>query len=126
MGKCDNRKRCGKNGFLQELSSCICQSFWSRNSDPTGRLCQKIPKATRTKAVEIISMFIKENGPTMPTNRTVKKEFEKLGEMWGRKFEKYFSMPFEKKDMKALVEMERDNLTDAVTRWKKAGVKNAD
>ena len=51
------------------------------------------------KAVEIISMFVKEKGPSMPMNYTVHRKLEQLGEMWERKFEKFFSMPFEKKDM---------------------------
>ena len=100
IAKCDNRKRCGKSSLLEELSSCICQSFWSKNSDPSGRLCPAIPRATRMKAVKVISMFIKENGPAIPMNYTVLDKLGKLGDMWGRKFEKFFSMPFERKDMK--------------------------
>ena len=97
--KCDNQKRCGRNGFLQELSSCICQSFWSRNSDPSGRLCQAIPKATRTNAVKVISMFMKGNGPAMPQNRTVLRQLGKMSHKWGTKFMKLLSTPFEKKDL---------------------------
>ena len=100
--KCDGQKRCGKNKFLQELSSCICQSFWSRNSDPTGELCQAIPSETREQLVKVITMFVKENGPVMPENTTMLWEFGRLGAMWKQHWEKLFILPFEKKDMQVI------------------------
>ena len=102
IAKCDNRKRCGKKGLLPELSSCICQSFWSKNSDPTGRLCQAIPKETRQQLVKVISMFIKETGPTVPMNYTVLAEGGKLWQMWQKTWEKHFMLPFEKQDMQVI------------------------
>ena len=98
MLKCDNRPRCGRSSLMQEMSSCICQSFWSRNSDPSGEFCQAIRKATRVKAVEVISMLMKGNGPAMPRNRTMLRQLKRLGEMWGNKFEKLVSMPYERED----------------------------
>ena len=101
--KCDGQKRCGKNKFLQELSSCICQSFWSRNSDPTGALCQAIPRETRTQLVNVITMFVKEKGPGMPENETMLWEFGRLGAMWKQHWEKLFILPFEKQDMQVIL-----------------------
>ena len=100
--KCDGQKRCGKNKFLQELSSCICQSFWSRNSDPTGALCQAIPRETRVQLVNVITMFVKENGPVMPENQTMLWEFGRLGSVWMQHWKKLFILPFEKKDMQVV------------------------
>ena len=101
--RCDNKQRCGKNNFFQELSSCVCQSLWSRHSDPSGRLCQAIPKATRMKAVQVISMFMKGKGPQMPQNRTIIKELTTLRKMWQKTFDKLIMMPFEKEDWKVNV-----------------------
>ena len=98
--RCDTKKRCGKNNFLQELSSCVCQSLWSRHSDPSGSLCQAIPKATRMKAVEVISMFMKDKGPQMPRNKTMIKELTKLSKTWQKTFDKLVILPFEKEDWK--------------------------
>ena len=98
--RCDNKQRCGKNNFLQELSSCVCQSLWSRHSDPSGSLCQAIPKATRMKAVEVISMFMKGKGPQMPRNKTMIKELTKLSKTWQKTFDKLVMLPFEKEDWK--------------------------
>ena len=98
--RCDNKQRCGKNNFLQELSSCVCQSLWSRNSDPSGRLCQAIPKATRIKAIQVVSMFMKGKGPQMPQNKTMIKELKKLSSTWEKTFEKLIMIPFEKDDWK--------------------------
>ena len=103
MMKCDEQPSCGKNGWMQEISSCICQSFWSKNSDPTGKLCQAIPKATRIKAVEVIGMFMKGNGPAMPKNRMMLRQLNRLGSMWGDKFERLISMPFEKADLQVSI-----------------------
>ena len=99
IGKCDNQKRCGKKGFFQELSSCICQSFWSKNSDPKGELCQAIPKETRAQLVKVASMFIKGNGPAMPSDNIVLRGLDKLGDLWEEKFHALFMLPFEKTDM---------------------------
>ena len=103
IGKCDNRKRCGKKGFFQELSSCICESFWSKNSDPKGKLCQAIPKDTRTQLVKVVSMFIKGNGPSMPSDDKVLKDLNKLGDLWEKKFHALFMLPFEKTDMQVIL-----------------------
>ena len=108
--RCDKKQRCGKNNFLQELSNCVCQSLWSRHSDPSGKICQAIPKATRTKAVQVITMFMKGKGPQMPQNKTMIKELKKLTKMWGNTFEKLFMMPFEKEDWKV-------NLSSLRTIW---------
>merc|ERR1719414_1227752 len=124
--KCDGQKRCGKNKFLQELSSCICQSFWSRNSDPTGALCQAIPRETRTQLVSVITMLVREKGPGIPENTTMLWELGRLGAMWKQHWEKLFILPFEKKDMQTQIEMERDNLTEALNRWTEKGVANKD
>ena len=99
IGKCDNKKRCGKKGIFQELSSCICQSFWSKNSDPKGKLCQAIPKETRAQLVKVVSMFIKGNGPAMPSDNKVLRGLDKLGDLWEKKFHALFMLPFEKTDM---------------------------
>ena len=96
--KCDNKQRCGRNNLLQQLSSCICQSIWSRHSDPAGRLCQAIPKDTRTKAVQVVSMFMKGKGPQMPQNKTLIREMKKLSKVWKQTFEKLTTLPFEGED----------------------------
>ena len=101
--KCDNKQRCGKNNLLQELSSCICQSIWSRHSDPSGRLCQAIPKETRSKAVQVVSMFIKGKGPQMPQNKTLIRDMKKLSKVWEKTFKKLTTMPFEGEDWEVCV-----------------------
>ena len=101
ISKCDNKHRCGRNNLLQELSSCICQSIWSRHSDPAGRLCQAIPKETRTKAVQVVSMFMKGKGPQMPQNKTLIHEMKKLSKVWKETFKKLTTLPFEEEDWEA-------------------------
>ena len=95
---CDEMPTCGNGGIMQEIKSCVCESFWSKNSDPTGRLCQAIPKSTREKAVGVISMFMKGNGPAMPKNRTMLRQLKRMAGMWGHKFARLVSTPFEKSD----------------------------
>ena len=98
MLNCDEMVTCGRGGIMQEMKSCICESLWSKNADPTGKLCQAIPKTTREQAVRVISMFMKENGPVMPRNRTIIRKIKRMAAMWGHKFEKLVSVPFEKDD----------------------------
>ena len=98
MLRCDEMPTCGKGGIMQELKSCICESFWSKNADPTGSLCQAIPKSTREKAVGVISMFMKGNGPAMPRNRTTLRKLKRMADTWGNKFARLVSTPFDKDD----------------------------
>ena len=98
MLRCDEMPTCGKGGIVQELKSCICESFWSKNADPSGSLCQAIPKSTREKAVGVISMFMKGNGPAMPRNRTTLRKLKRMTDKWGNKFARLVSTPFDKDD----------------------------
>ena len=101
--KCDNKPECGKGGMVKELSNCICQSFWSPNSDPTGTVCQSIPKATRVKAVEVLSMFMKGNGPPMPKNRTVLRDLKRMGRGWMKKLGRLVNLPLERSDVEVSI-----------------------
>ena len=101
--KCDNKPGCGKGGMMKELSNCICQSFWSPNSDPTGKVCQSIPKATRVKAVEVMSMFMKGNGPPIPKNRTVLRDLERMGKGWMKKLGRLVNLPLDRSDVEVSI-----------------------
>ena len=98
MLRCDETPTCGKVGIMQELKTCICESFWSKNADPTGSLCQSIPKNTREQAVRVISMFMKGNGPAMPRNRTTLRKLKRMADTWEDKFDRLVSTPFNKDD----------------------------
>ena len=98
MLRCDETPTCGKGGIMQELKTCICESFWSKNADPTGSLCQSIPKNTSEQAVRVISMFMKGNGPAMPRNRTTLRKLKRMADTWEDKFDRLVSTPFNKDD----------------------------
>ena len=76
-----------------------CRKVWVFASlDPSGSLCQAIPKSSREKAVGVISMFMKGNGPAMPRNRTTLRKLKRMADTWGNKFARLVSTPFDKDD----------------------------
>lgn len=105
MFSCNDIPTCGNGGIMQELKGCLCESFWSKDADPTGHLCQSIPRSTREKVVRVISMFMKGNGPAIPKNRTTIRKMKRMAATWGEKLARLVTTPFEKDDTQVSIKI---------------------